>query len=95
LHIHSDRLNIFVMSTTPKKTFIAYLATMGHNSTTPHNHGLVTINNSGFVLNKDGEQTPVEDYGMYIINQDLPFPENKDDLFKLFLDLIEESENES
>jgi len=64
-----------------------YLLTMDHNKTTPINHGLVDISNDGLV---NGE-TPVEDFGMYIIS-DQPFPDCKQSQFDMFIKLLTERE---
>jgi hypothetical protein len=69
-----------------------YLATMGHNSTHPINHGLVSVTDAGWIDKGDGDPTPVEDFGMYILREE-PFPPTgSDELFQIFLDLLKESE---
>ena len=61
-----------------------YLITLAHNSSTPINHGLVAIDDRGFI---DGE-TPVEDFGMFYMREE-PFPENERDIVNIFIDLME------
>lgn len=67
-----------------------YLATMGHNQTDPINHGLVSVTDDGYI-----GDTPVEDFGMYILREE-PFPPTgSDELFQIFMDLIREREEPS
>ena len=47
------------------------------------NHGEVWINDQGFL--KCG--TPVEDFGNFIL-QDSPFPDDKDQIFQMILDIV-------
>jgi hypothetical protein len=63
--------------------------TMWHTSVTPRNHGLVSISADGWVNKGTPDETPVEDFGMYII-QETPFPDNEKDCFNLFMALIAE-----
>jgi hypothetical protein len=74
------------------KTVPRYLATMEHNSTNPINRGLIQIRDDGFVIGADGDETPVEDFGMYIL-QKTPFPPTASEaLFDQFLALLAEGE---
>ena len=58
-----------------------YLATMEHNRAKPINHGLVEINDIGFVNN----ETPIEDFGMWMTS-DSPFPPtDSSELFEKFI----------
>lgn len=54
-------------------------------SRAPINHGLVEIDDRGWV---DGE-TPIEDFGMFFY-RDEPFPEDKNEIFQIFFNLMEE-----
>ena len=63
-----------------------YLLTMGHNSIHPINHGLVDIDDKNYI---SGE-TPVEDFGMFIY-QDEPFSDNDKDNINVFMELLEAS----
>ena len=64
-----------------------YLITKSHyGSSDAINHGLVEIDNKGYVYG----ETPLEDFGMFCC-RDKPFPEDKGEMSKIFLDLMEES----
>jgi hypothetical protein len=62
-----------------------YLITMGHyGSAKVINHGLVEIDDDLYV---NGE-TPVEDFGCFYYRNE-PFPENEDECFNIFMELME------
>ncbi len=66
-----------------------YLVTMQHNRTKVHNHGLVKIDDKGFVTGGANTDIPIEDFGMWMV-QDTPFTENEDALFNRFIALMNE-----
>ncbi len=66
-----------------------YLATMEHGRTRAVNRGLVEITDDGYV-----DETPIEDFGMYILRHE-PFPPTgSDELFNIFLALVTEREGD-
>ena len=71
---------------------VGYLATMG-NHTRPFNHGKVLTTSERYVVSRgDDDDTPVEDFGMYIFRQE-PFPPTgSDELFDIFRKLLAEQE---
>lgn len=72
-------------------TFKKHLATMPHGRVVPVNHGLVEIRDDGWVI-VNGEETPIEDFGMYYY-RDEPFPPtDSQELFDIFMDLLREQE---
>ena len=68
-----------------------FLTTMEHNSVRPINRGFIEVSDDGWVTDEDGDKTPIEDFGMYILSPDKPFPKTgSKELFQMFLDLIED-----
>lgn len=60
---------------------------MEHGRVHPINHGEVSVTDDGYV-----GDTPIEDFGCYIL-RDTPFPPtDSDELFQIFIDLIREQE---
>lgn len=70
-----------------------HLMTMGHNSVTPHYHGVVEIDDNNYVQHDDGDYTPVEDFGcFYYTPEDEPFPTDNEAMFNKFLSLMGDME---
>lgn len=69
-----------------------HLMTMGHNSVTPHYHGLVEIDDNNYVQDDpENGGTPVEDYGcFYYTPENEPFPTDHKWMFEKFLSLMED-----
>lgn len=65
-----------------------YLITCSHNRYSVINHGLVEIDDRGWV----GGETPIEDFGMWNIS-DVPFPSSESEILDIFIGLLKESED--
>ena len=69
-----------------------YLASTTINRYTPAiNHGIVDVNDSGFIVGGVNDGVPIEDFGAFIL-RDRPFPDNQQELDQLFLDLRSDNE---
>ena len=69
-----------------------HLMTMPLNDIHVKYHGIVEIDDAGYVYhNDDDEGTPIEDYGcFYFTPEDDPFPTDEEWMFQKFLSLIDD-----
>jgi len=75
---------------------LVHLMTMGLNSIEPCYHGLVELDDKGYVHGDDADHewggcTPVEDYGcFYYTPESEPFPTDRKWMFEKFLSFMDD-----